>query len=156
MDMRYTQVFAISAVMAAALIFAAREAGAQDRPVGGVPRNHIPSTNHFSWEGGHGNMHGRFHDGFGGGVWIAEREVPVYIETPPPPAAAPLPEQAQGGAKEAPPREAYVIGKTYASLPGSCMKLIEEGVSFYYCGGEWYRQVGEGRAAMYRAVARKL
>ena len=70
---------------------------------------------------------------------------------PPPPAAVPLPQG--GGAKE---RKPYVIGASYDSLPGSCMKLIEEGVSFYYCSGEWYRQVGEGRGATYRAVARKL
>ena len=156
MDMRYTQVFAISAVMAAGLIFAAREASAQDRPVGGVARNNFHShSNHFSWEGGHGNMHGRFHGGFGGGgVWIVDREVPVYVEKEvvvrevPVPVAAPAP---------APPREAYVIGKTYASLPPqSCMKLIEEGVSYYYCSGEWYRQVGEGRSASYKAIPRKL
>ena len=152
MDMRYLHVFGISAVVSAVLILAAREAGAQDRPVGGVPRNHLPSTNHFSWEGGHGNMHGRFHDGFGGGVWIVDREVPVYVEKE---VVREVPVAVEPPAPT-PPREAYVIGKTYASLPGSCMKLIEEGVSFYYCGGEWYRQVGEGRAAMYRAVARKL
>jgi hypothetical protein len=34
------------------------------------------------------------------------------------------------------------------------MKLIEDGVSYYYCsGGEWYRQVGD---ANYRAIKRKL
>ena len=151
MDMRYLHVFGISAVVSVVLILAAREASAEDRPVGGVPRNHLPSTNHFSWEGGHG--HGRFHDGFGGGgVWIVDREVPVYVDREVP---VPVPVAVETPAP-APPREAYVIGKTYASLPGSCMKLIEEGVSFYYCSGEWYRQVGEGRAAMYRAVARKL
>jgi hypothetical protein len=46
-----------------------------------------------------------------------------------------------------------VIGASYASLPGGCMKMIEEGASYYYCGGgEWYKQTGK----LYRAVARKL
>lgn len=137
--------------MSALLIFAAAEAAAQQPPVGGGPRINLPRhSNHFSWEGRDG-----FHGGFGG-VWIVEREVPVFIEreTPPPPAAAPLPEEAQGGAK-APPRKPYVIGASYASLPGGCMKLIDEGVSYYYCsGGEWYRQIGGGRDARYRAVAK--
>jgi hypothetical protein len=43
-----------------------------------------------------------------------------------------------------------VIGASYASLPGGCMKWIEGGASYYYCGGEWYRQLGK----QYRAVAR--
>jgi hypothetical protein len=152
MDMRYLHVFGISAVMSAVLILAAREAGAEDRPAGGVPRNHLPSTNHFSWEGGHDRFRGdRFHGGFTG-FWVEDRD-PVVIEREvvhEVPVAVPAPEPAP------PPREAYVIGKTYASLPGGCMKLIEEGVSFYYCGGEWYQQVGEGRSVMYKAVARKL
>jgi hypothetical protein len=36
------------------------------------------------------------------------------------------------------------------------MKLIEEGVSYYYCGGDWYRQEGEGRSVTYKAVKREL
>jgi hypothetical protein len=32
------------------------------------------------------------------------------------------------------------------------MKLIEDGVSFYYCDGDWYRQSGK----LYRAVDHKL
>jgi hypothetical protein len=44
-----------------------------------------------------------------------------------------------------------VIGASYAELPGGCMKWIEGGASYYYCGGgEWYRQLGK----QYRAVAR--
>ena len=31
------------------------------------------------------------------------------------------------------------------------MKLIEEGSSFYYCSGEWYRQVA---ARSFKAVAK--
>jgi hypothetical protein len=47
-----------------------------------------------------------------------------------------------------PPRKPYVIGASYASLPSGCMKMVEAGGSYFYCGGEWYRQVGSG----YRAV----
>src|SRR4029453_14917638 len=109
MDMRYTHVFGISAVMAAALIFAAREAGAQDRPVGGVPRNNFHShSNHFSWEGGHGGFRDGFHGGFGGGgVWIVDREVPVYVEKE-------VVREVPGGVEPpapTPPRETYVLGK---------------------------------------------
>ena len=95
------------------------------------------------------------------GVWVVERpfdyaqdrEVPVYVErevTPPPPSVVPLPQELGGGTKA---RKPYAIGATYASLPGGCMKLIEEGDSYYYCGGgEWYRQTGK----QYQAVAHKL
>ena len=150
MDMRYAHVFAVSAVVSAVLIFAANRAHAQtqqQRPVGGVPRNHIPSTNHFSWEGGHDGFRDRFHGGFGN-VWVVEREVPVVVEKE---VVKEVPVAVEAPAA-APPRKPYVIGASYSSLPGSCMKLIEEGVSFYYCGGDWYRQEGK----QYRAVARKL
>ena len=92
---------------------------------------------------------------FGGGfvgfpVWGIEREVhviereiirevPVVVEPPPPPP---------------PPREPYVIGKSYASLPSGCMKMIEEGASYYLCSGDWYRQVGSGSGVQYKAVKR--
>ena len=33
------------------------------------------------------------------------------------------------------------------------MKLIDGGVSYYHCSGEWYRQVGSGSAVQYKAVA---
>ena len=63
-------------------------------------------------------------------------------EAPPPadaPPAEPPPE----------PRKPYVIGETYDSLPAGCMKLIEKGAAYYYCGGEWYRSAGGGK---YKAV----
>ena len=145
MGMKVIHLLAVSAAMSALLIFAAAKVDAQQR-AGGVSRNMF--TGHHG-----GGMHGRkFHGGFPG-VWVVEREVVVERETPPPPAAVPLPEQAQGGTK-APPRKPYVIGSTYASLPSQgCMKLIEDGASYYYCGGEeWYKQTGK----QYRAVARKL
>lgn len=55
----------------------------------------------------------------------------------PPPPAAP-----------APPHEPYVIGRTYRSLPGHCLKLVQGGGSFFHCSEGWYRQVG----SLYRAV----
>ena len=126
-----------------ALLFTASTAEAQQRsPVGGF---RSPPPAH------HGGMHGR-HGGhaFFIPVFVERqapvvierevvREVPVVVEPPPPPP---------------PPREPYVLGKSYASLPGGCMKMIEEGVSYYLCSGEWYRQVGGGRSAKYKAVAK--
>lgn len=111
----------------------------------------VPIVNGGEFQGG---MHGRPGGGHGfrgiGGVWIVEREVPVIVErevvkeVPVPVPAEPRP----------PPRKPYVIGNSYASLPGGCMKLIEEGASYYYCSGEWYRQVGEGSSVQYKAVKR--
>ena len=102
-------------------------------------------ANHFSWEGKH-----RFHGGFGN-VWIVEREVPIIDERE---VVREKPaEQPVAVAAPVAPRKPYVIGSTYASLPSGCMKLIDGGVSYYYCSGEWYRQMGGGRDAQYRAVA---
>ena len=119
----------------ALLILGAAEAGAQRGPPGT-----IVSPRHL----GHGHGHGRgFH---GGGFYVIDREVvierEVVREVPAaPPAAAAAPPE---------PRKPYVIGRTYASLPGGCMKLIERGASYYICSGDWYRQVG----SQYKAVAR--
>ena len=133
---------------AVALAVLAPSAAAQTLPVGGVPRITIPSQNNlFSWERGSG-----FHGGFGN-VWVVLRQAQddrvqnepvvreVVREVPVPVPVAP-PE----------PRKPYVIGASYASLPGGCMKLIEDRVSYYYCSGDWYRQEGKS----YRAVARRL
>jgi hypothetical protein len=145
--MKLLHLLAIGAAMAALPILAATDADAQQRAVGG-PRITFPShANHFSWEG---------HHGFHGGVFIVEREVPIIIErevvrevavTPPP-----TPPH-QGEERK---RKPYVIGSTYASLPPQgCMKLIEDGASYYFCGGgDWYRLLGDGRDAKYRAVAK--
>ena len=78
---------------------------------------------------------------------VVEREVPVIVEREvvvrEVPAAPPAPPPE--------PRKPYVVGKSYASLPASCLKLIEGGASYYYCGGgEWYRLSGK----RYLAVAR--
>ena len=122
---------------------------AQTRPTTGA-RITYPSPNLFSWERGTGRHHG-----LGGGVWIVEREVPVVVEkvvVKEVPLTPPSPPGREGEKAHKP----YVIGASYASRPDRCMKLIEEGVSFYYCDGGWYRQVGEGRSVSYKAVARKL
>ena len=161
--MRPLHLLAMTAAMVA--LAPSADANAQSRPVGGVPRNNFTGhTNSslgsnmppacrngcFSWERGHG-----FHGGFGG-VWVIEREVevPVYVEVPVAAAPATSPQPSPEGEGEK--RKPYVIGASYDSLPGGCMKLIEAGVSFFYCSGEWYRQVGEGRGATYKAVKREL
>lgn len=110
-------------------------------PFPGGPRSNAPQAN------GSGVM--TSNQGFAVPFFYPEREVVYVIEkqAPPPPAAVPLPEQAQGGAKP-PPRKPYVVGASYASLPSGCMKMVEAGGTYFYCGGEWYRQVGGG----YKAV----
>ena len=131
----------------AAIVAMSAPADAQSRPVSGARITYPSHSNHFSWERGH-----RFRGAFP--VLVVEHEVPVIVErevAPPPPPAPPLKER---GEKE---RKPYVVGATYASLPGGCMKLIEAGGSFFYCGdGEWYREVRAGRDPLYRAVARTL
>ena len=142
--MKAIQSLHVSAALAGLLVSA--EADAQQRTVGGARVTFPSHSNHFSWD-----------HGFHGNVFIVEREARVIIEraAPPPPAAVPLPAQAKGGAAM-PPRKPYVVGGTYASLPPQgCMKMIEGGAAYYFCSGEeWYRQLGDGRRARYRAVAR--
>lgn len=137
--------------MAALPILTAAKADAQQRSAGSGLRINIPSpANHFSWERGHG-----FH-GIDGGVFIVEREVPVIVERE---VVREVPAKLGTPNTDVPklPRKPYVIGGTYASLPPQgCMKLIEDGASYYFCSGdEWYRQLGAGKAAKYRAVARR-
>jgi hypothetical protein len=54
-----------------------------------------------------------------------------------------------------PPKEPWVLGKIYAALPGGCMKMVERAgkASYFYCGGDWYRQIGSAR---YKAVTKPL
>lgn len=66
-------------------------------------------------------------------VVVVHDEASAAPEPPPPP---PL------------PREPYVIGRTYGSLPGGCLKMVEGGASYFRCSEGWYRQVG----AQYRAM----
>jgi hypothetical protein len=77
---------------------------------------------------------------------VIEREVVREV-----PVAAPAP------AAPPPPRKPYKLGASYDSLPaGGCMKLIDEGQSYYHCGGEWYREVRTAGGALYKAVAAPL
>jgi hypothetical protein len=98
----------------------------------------------------HGNFGGGRHHGhgFGSGGFIIYEDQPEVVHdvvvVHDQPAAAPEPPP------PAPPREPYVIGRTYASLPGGCLKMVEGGASFFHCSEGWYRQVG----ARFRAVAR--
>ena len=73
-------------------------------------------------------------------VVYVEREVirEVAVEPAAPPAPPP------------PPRKPWSLGASYDSLPPGCMKMLSDGISFYNCSGEWYRQVG---AHSYKAVA---
>jgi hypothetical protein len=66
------------------------------------------------------------------------REVPVAAPAPPPPPP--------------PPRKPHVIGRTYSALPGSCMKMIEGGETYFQCSGEWYREVRDTGDGPYVAV----
>jgi hypothetical protein len=122
---------------AAALALASAPAGAQSASIGSRPWLPPPSP-----DSGH-RMHG-FHGNFiiveRDYVPVIERVVVREVPVAPAPVAAPPP----------PPREPFVIGRNYRSLPGACLKLIEGGASYYRCNGDWYRQVG----AQYRAVAR--
>ena len=145
MDVRHLH--ALTAALAALLGFGSTEAGARERPVGGGLRLPVPSnSNLFSWEHGHG-----FKRGFPIFIVqrqpvIIEREVVVVREVAARPAPPPTPSP-EGEGK----RKPYVVGRSYASLPGGCMKMIEGGASYYWCsGGEWYRLVGK----QYRAVAK--
>jgi hypothetical protein len=52
-----------------------------------------------------------------------------------------------------PPREPYVIGHSYDSLPGGCLKLVEGSARYFMCSGEWYREVGRSQ---YKAVESPL
>jgi hypothetical protein len=70
-------------------------------------------------------------------VPVYEREVIREV-----PVAAPAPEPPP------PRRKAYALGKLYDSLPGGCMKMIQDGAAYYNCSGDWYRQAG----SQYQAV----
>jgi hypothetical protein len=132
--MKGLHLLAISAAMSALLIFAAAEADAQRPTAGGVPRIMPPVPRDRV-----------------GDLVIVEREVIQTVEaekdakqaaTPP---AAPAPAAPE-------PRKPYAIGSTYSSIPSGCMKLIEDGASYYHCNGEWYRSVSSGSGVQYLAV----
>ena len=171
--MKAHHLLGLSAAMAALLIFAASEAEALQGAIGvngitpivnggysygQLPRHYgqlpprygqlPPKYGQLPTRGGHRHRPGFGGRGgfIGGGVWVVEREVPVYVERevirevvvePPPPPK---------------PREPHVIGKSYASLPGGCMKMIDQGASYYGCSGEWYLETGGGSGVRYKAV----
>jgi len=130
---------AMSAAMSALLILAAARADAQGRVQG--PRINIPPPPPI----GVFNSYP--------GVWVVEREVPVIIErevpVPVPATPPPAPPVNEGGEVA---RKPYAIGNSYDSLPASCMKMIEEEVSYYYCDGGWYREVRNDGGVQYKAV----
>jgi hypothetical protein len=122
------------------LLLAAAPAGAQGAPITSRPWLPPPPPPQ-------GQMNGTFNSGVifveREYVPVVEREIVREVTIAEPPAAAPPP-----------PRKPYVIGRNYGSLPPqACMKIIEDGAQYYYCSGEWYRQVGTCSAAQYKAVA---
>lgn len=164
---------AIGVAIAAMPVLAAAEAGAQQRLVGSsgpiTPLSHgghfragliTPLSHGGHFRSGHfrrghvrrGHHGGHFKRGHVTNFILVEREVPVIVER------EVVREVVREVAPPAPPppRKPYVVGRSYASLPGGCMKMIEGGASYYYCGGgEWYRLVGSGAGAVkYRAIAK--
>ena len=127
--------------LAPATLFFASGAGAQQLPpITGLQVTPPPPPPSVV----HGSVTGNF--GFPG-FWpyvvehdvthVIEREVIHEVPAPPP---EPPPK----------PREPYVLGRSYASLPSGCMKLIQDGASYYHCSGDWYREVGRDK---YKAVS---
>jgi hypothetical protein len=97
--------------------FAAAEADAQRAPsvtIGGW--SNPPPPRHG---GGHHRNPGRHH---AFPVFIVEREAPVIIEREV--VVREVPVIVEPPAPPPPPRPAFVIGKTYAALPGACMKML--------------------------------
>jgi hypothetical protein len=135
-----------SAAFAVLMTVAAAGAEAQQRSPPFGART-VPPGHGGRFHGGHFKRH-RFP-----AFLLVERAPPVIIEREVVPLRQAQDDRVQKEPPPAPPpaRKPYVVGKTYASLPGGCMKLIEGGASYYYCGGgEWYRLVGK----QYRAVAK--
>lgn len=131
----------------ALLVLGAADAGAQ--PAGGAVTLPGIGVSPAPPQGAFRQLPGRHgFGGFGGffpGFYYEREYVPVVereiIREVPAPAAPAAP------AKE---RKPYVPGRTYDSLPEGCMKLIQDGASYFQCSGDWYRQVGSGQ---YKAVA---
>ena len=95
---------------------------------------------------GGGARGGHFHHGFGtGGFFLYDQPYVVHdvVVVHDQPAAQPVAVE-----PPPPPREPWVLGRTYASLPGGCMKMIEGGGTYFLCSGDWYREVGR----QYQAV----
>ena len=114
-------------------------------PALSVQHGGMPGFHHGGMPGFH---HGGRHGFHGGAVFVIQRDLvierEIVREVPADEAAADPPPPA--------PRKPYVIGRSYSSLPGGCMKLIDGGKSYFLCSGEWYRQV-RGSGGPYLAVA---
>ena len=136
LKMQRKSLLALSAALSAALTLAASAADAKPRAVGGGFRHPIPPRvadgPFVGWPGVY--VVERVH--------VIEREVVKEVPVAPPPEPPP----------PAPPRKPYKIGALYDSLPSPCMKMIEDGASYYHCSGEWYRQSGSGSAVQYVAI----
>jgi len=122
----------VTGVSAALALLAATAAAAQ--PPTTIPMKFAPAPpqprGHFVFNG----------FGFGFATPIVERELVTHVierevihEVPV--EAAPPPQ----------PREPYVIGHSYKSLPAGCSKLITGGgkANYFLCRGEWYLQTGD-------------
>jgi hypothetical protein len=148
-DMKVLRLGLAIAAMSALVAPSAATAGANPWP-NGFPSGPAGGGGGGSFHGG--GFHGGFHGARGGFgfpfFYYSSPEVVHDVvvvhdqpdEPPPPPPPPP------------PPREAWVLGKSYSSLPAGCMKMIQSGSSYYHCSGEWYRQVG----GAYRAVEAPL
>ena len=112
----------------------------------------IPPQTVMRGSGGFGR--GRHRGGFDNGVFIYEQPYVVHevVVVHDQPAAAPEPTPSALAPPPA-PREPYVLGRTYGSLPDGCMKMIAGGASYFQCSVEWFRLVGSGQ---YKAVAAPL
>ena len=155
----------VAVALAAMSAFAAPPVTAQTLPGGVLPGPLFPQPGSGSLYPGNGSLfpnssmppqHGRFGGGFhhghgfGGGGFIIYEDNPEVVHdvvvVHDQPAAAPAPP-----APPPAPKEPWVLGRTYAALPGACMKMIERGAAYFLCSGDWYRQVG---SRQYKAVGR--
>ena len=135
--MKGLHLLALNAAFSALLILAAtQQAGAQRAPSGGGQMGDVGHRDR-----GHKRV---------GDVFLIDQDVVEVVEVEKAaPAAAPAAPPAAEPATAPEKREPYKIGRSYASLPGGCMKMIEDGASYYFCGGEeWYQLVG----GKYKAV----
>jgi len=67
---------------------------------------------------------------------------PYYAPPPPPPAPEPPPPPAATGAP-------LPLGTVVQALPPGCTSTPVGGVSYYYCGGNFYRAVFQGNQLVY-------
>lgn len=143
----------VTGVALCALLLLSAAADAQRQPAGGGPRNAIPSGGGQAGDASprdRGERGGRGDKRFRGDVFLIENEVVEVVEKEVPAAAgAPAAPAAAPAAAPEEKREPYKVGNSYDTLPPGCMKMIQDGASYYFCGGgEWYQRVG----GQYKAV----